>query len=83
MILYAYKRIIKPSREEQKEGKTMKSIVIAGTVITNKAQATSLVARINSYVDFNSWEAALAADQMVERLVNAGFLTWEEADSIY
>ena len=78
-----YNKDVKKRTHKTKEGKTMKSIVIAGTVITNKAQATSLVARINSYVDFNSWEAALAADQMVERLINAGFLTWEEADSIY
>lgn len=62
----------------------MKAIVIAGTVITNKGQAINLLKRLNRYFDGDrSYEMAIALDDYTERLVNAGFLTWEEADAAF
>lgn len=60
----------------------MKAIVIASTVIANKQQALSLVRRLNGYFD-GTYEMSLVIDDYIERLVNAGFLTWEEAESAY
>ena len=57
----------------------MKSIVISGTVITNKRQAISLIERLNKmFLQSKSYELALVIDDYTERLVNAGFLTWNE-----
>lgn len=57
----------------------MKSIVISGTVITNKRQAINLIERLNKmFLQSKSYELALVIDDYTERLVNAGFLTWNE-----
>ena len=59
----------------------MKSLLIANTVIANKEQAKSLIKRLNSYFcEDKNIEMALAIDDYTERIVNAGFLTCEEAE---
>lgn len=61
----------------------MKTLLIANTVITTKEQAKELLARLNSYfLESKSYEMALAIDNYTERLVAAGFLTWEEAEAV-
>lgn len=62
----------------------MKALMIANTVITNKTQAINLIKRLNGYFDTDkSYSMALVIDDYTERLVNAGFLTWEEADAAF
>lgn len=57
----------------------MKSIMIANTVITNKAQALNLVNRLNKHFESDrSYEMALVIDDYTERLVTAGFITWDD-----
>lgn len=59
----------------------MKTIIIAGTVITNKAQALNLLNRLNKYFESDkSIEMALAIDNYTEQLINAGFITWTDAE---
>lgn len=59
----------------------MKTIIIAGTVITNKAQALNLLNRLNKYFESDkSIEMALAIDGYTEQLVTAGFITWNDAE---
>lgn len=59
----------------------MKTLIIAGTVITNRAQALNLVKRLNKYFETDkSIEMALALDRYTEQLVNAGFITWSDID---
>lgn len=61
----------------------MKALLIANTVITTKAQAISLIKRLNSYfLEDKSYEMALVIDDYTERLVKAGFITWEEAELV-
>ena len=61
----------------------MKTLLIANTVITTKEQAKELLVRLNSYfLESKSYEMALAIDNYTERLVAAGFLTWEEAEAV-
>lgn len=61
----------------------MRSILIANTVITNKTQAKRLIETLNRYFPKNkSIEMALVIDDYAERLVTAGFLTWEEVEKI-
>lgn len=61
----------------------MKSLIIANTVITTKEQAKNLIKRLNSYfVKDTSIGMSLVIDDYTKRLVNAGFLTWEEAEEI-
>jgi len=61
--------------------KEYKALMIAGTVITNKGQDLRLIKKFNQYFqEDTSYEMALAIDNYTERLVNAGFLTWEEAE---
>ena len=57
----------------------MKAITICNTVIANKAQAINLVQWLNSQFD-HSIESAFVIDELTERLVNAGFITWEDAE---
>lgn len=57
----------------------MKSLLIVGTVITNKEQAKSLVARVNTLFD-GSMESSVAIYDIENQLVKAGFLTWEEVE---
>ena len=57
----------------------MKTLMIANTVICNKAQAINLLARLNKYFeDDKSYAMALVVDDYTERLVNAGFITWDD-----
>ena len=59
----------------------MKSLIIAGTVITTKQQAKNLIKRLNGYfLKDKSMEMSLAISDYEERLVSAGFLTWEEVE---
>lgn len=61
----------------------MKSLLIANTVITNKEQAKCLVKKLNHYFEGKkSYETAFVIDELTERLVDAGFLTWEEVEGI-
>lgn len=60
----------------------MKSIIICNTVITSKAQAMNLVQWLNSQFD-NTVESAIAIDELTERLVNAGFITWQDASEAW
>lgn len=61
--------------------KEYKALMIAGTVITNKGQTLRLIKKFNQYFqEDKSVEMALAIDNYTERLVTAGFLTWEEAE---
>lgn len=61
----------------------MKSLLIANTVITNKEQAKRLVKKLNQCFDESkSYEMAFVVDELTERLVNVGFLTWEEVEEI-
>ena len=61
----------------------MKSLLIANTVITTKAQAKDLLVKLNSlFLEDKSYSMALVIDDYTERLVSAGFLTWEEAEAI-
>lgn len=57
----------------------MKSLLILGTVIVNKTQAKNLVSRVNKLFD-GSMESSVAILDIEERLVSAGFLTWEEVE---
>lgn len=57
----------------------MKAIMIANTVITNKAQALNLIDRLNKHFESDkSFEMALVIDDYTERLVNAGFIRWAD-----
>lgn len=58
----------------------MKSLLIAGTVITNKEQARNLVTRVNTLFD-GSMESSVAIYDIENQLVNAGFITWEEVET--
>ena len=59
----------------------MKSLLIANTVIATKQQAKDLIRKLNSYFEESRCiEMALVIDDYTEKLVNAGFLTWEEAE---
>ena len=59
----------------------MKALLIANTVITNRAQALNLVARLNKYFEEDrSIAMALVIDDYTERLVNAGFITWDDVE---
>ena len=61
----------------------MKTLSIAGTVITTKEQAKKLIKKLNRYfLEDKSFEMSLVIDDYTERLVNAGFLTWEEVEAI-
>lgn len=60
----------------------MKSIIICNTVITSKAQAMNLVRWLNNQFD-NTVESAIAIDELTERLVNAGFITWQDASEAW
>lgn len=61
----------------------MKALVIAGTVITNKKQALNLIKRLNAlFLEDKSFEMAIVIDDYTERLVAAGFIDWEEAESV-
>lgn len=57
----------------------MKSLLILGTVITNKEQAKNLVNRVNKLFDF-TMESSVAIHEIEEKIVKAGFLTWEEVE---
>ena len=58
----------------------MKSLLILGTIITNKEQAKNLVTRVNTRFD-GSMESSVAILNIEEQLVKAGFLTWEEVEA--
>lgn len=58
----------------------MKSLLILGTIITNKDQAKSLVNRVNSRFD-GSMESSVAILNIEDQLVKAGFLSWEEVEA--
>ena len=59
----------------------MKALSIANTIITTKQQAVNLIKKLNQYFEDNiNIEMALAVDNYTEQMVNAGFLTWEEAE---
>ena len=63
------------------EVEQMKSLLIANTVIATKQQAKDLIRKLNSYFEESRCiEMALVIDDYTEKLVNAGFLTWEEAE---
>jgi len=57
----------------------MKAITICSTVICNRRQALNLLARLNKYFESDkSYAMALVIDDYTERLVNAGFITWDD-----
>lgn len=59
----------------------MKPLLVAHTVIATKQQAKDLVKRLNGYFERDrSVETAVVVDYYMEQIVNAGFLTWEEAE---
>lgn len=58
----------------------MKSIIIGGTVIANKSSAINFITRINNLIPLDGYEAAAVLTDYEERLVNAGFVTWEEVE---
>lgn len=59
----------------------MKPLLVAHTVIATKQQAEDLVKRLNGYFERDrSVETAVVVDYYMEQIVNAGFLTWEEAE---
>ena len=57
----------------------MKSLLILGTIITNKNSAKNLVTRIYSLFD-GSMESSVAISNIECQLVSAGFLTWEDVE---
>lgn len=60
----------------------MKALLIANTVITNKEQARNFMKKLNSFfLEEKTFEMASVIDEYAERLVSAGFLTWEETES--
>ena len=61
----------------------MKTLVIAGTVIANKETAKNVVKRLNNSLDTLSYESVLAVDMIIEKIVNTGFLTWEETEILF
>lgn len=62
---------------------TMKALLVAHTVITSKQQAKDLVKRLNRHFEEDrSVAMANVIDDYTEQLVNAGFLTWEEAEEV-
>lgn len=59
----------------------MKALLVAHTVITTKQQAKDLIKRLNEYFERDrSIATAIVVDDYMEQIVNAGFLTWEEAE---
>ena len=61
----------------------MKSLLIAGAVITTRQQAIRLIKKLNQqFVSDKCYEMALVIDDYTEKLVIAGFLTWDEAEAI-
>ena len=61
----------------------MKIIKVANTLVSNKRQAIKLIKRLNKYfTEDKSYTMAIVVDECSEKLVNAGFLTWEEIESI-
>lgn len=61
----------------------MKIIKVANTLVSNKRQAIQVLKRLNKYfTEDKSYEMAIVIDDYTERLVNAGFITWEEAEVI-
>lgn len=62
----------------------MITVMVAGTVITNRTQALALAARLNQYAcESHSIEGSLAIDMMQEKLVKAGLLTWDDVDKAW
>lgn len=69
------------SRRKHQRRLNMKSLIIAGTVISNREQALNLVKRLNKYFETDkSIEMALALDHYAEQLINAGFITWDDVE---
>lgn len=61
----------------------MKALLIANTIITTKEQAINLINKLNTeFMKDKTYEMSMAIDSYVENIVNAGFLTWEETDSV-
>lgn len=61
----------------------MKALLIANTIITTKEQAINLINKLNTeFMKDKTYELSMAIDSYVENIVNAGFLTWEETDSV-
>lgn len=61
----------------------MKALLVANTVITTKEQAKNLIKRLNSlFLEDTSIGMTLAIDDYTERLVSAGFLSWEDAEEL-
>mgnify|MGYP006894431920 FL=1 len=61
----------------------MKIIKVENTLVSNKRQAIQVLKRLNKYfTEDKSYEMAIVIDDYTERLVNAGFITWEEAEVI-
>ncbi len=61
----------------------MKSLLIAGTVITTKEQAQNLIRKLNlRFLEDKCYEMATVIDDYTERLISAGFLTWDEAEAL-
>ena len=61
----------------------MKPLLIANTVIANKETAKNVVRRLNSYLEDDfTYESVLAIDLMIEKIVKAGFLDWDEVEAL-
>ena len=61
----------------------MKTLLIANTVIANKETAKNVVRRLNGYLEDDfSYESVLAIDMMIEKIVKAGFLDWDEVEAL-
>lgn len=57
----------------------MKTLLILGRIITNKEQAMSLIAQLSNIWD-GSIESSVAILEVEDRLVKAGFLTWDDCE---
>ena len=57
----------------------MKTLLILGRIITNKEQAMSLITQLSRLAD-NSMEQSVAILEVEDRLVKAGFLTWDDCE---
>ena len=54
-------------------------MIIIGRIVSNKEQASNLIADLSKRFD-GTMEASVAISDIEERLVNAGLITWEEAE---
>ena len=54
-------------------------MIIIGRIISNKKQASNLIADLSKRFD-GTMETSTSILEIEEKLVNAGLITWEEAE---